>query len=216
MRATRTPGPRVPCPLCGAVLAACSIRARAGKRNCLERRFPELRRRRMEAAQRAKREYDRLYSQKKREAIAILAVQVVGQGVATPSLPFRPRDLPAAPPSPLSPRTRDSTPASSPTSSSSESGSVWHGPLIPSPTLVPPSPVQRQPGIIDVTGDEEETDAPEEPSPCPICMEAPTAPVTPFCCRHTMCAECISLHVGHAWAEEELPRCPFCRVILRV
>ncbi|EGZ26555.1 hypothetical protein PHYSODRAFT_292875 [Phytophthora sojae] len=133
MPTSKTPAPRVPCPLCGVILAATSIKAHAGRRTCLERRFPELRRQRVLVAQQATKEYDRMYAQKKWEAITILALRVIG---TSPAIPLRVRSLadvlpaPPSPPSSTSQAMTTSPISTTSTSTSTESASIRQGPLL--------------------------------------------------------------------------------------
>ncbi|KAE9151011.1 hypothetical protein PF006_g4663 [Phytophthora fragariae] len=69
--------------------------------------------------------------------------------------------------------------------------------------------------VVDLTG-EDGGSVIKEPSTCPVCLDNAVGPVTPLSCRHAMCGECISEYVAHALIEEEPPKCPLCRVEIRL
>ncbi|KAG3143829.1 hypothetical protein PC128_g19217 [Phytophthora cactorum] len=76
---------RLTCPVCGRSLAASNISAHFGRRACMERKFPHLKAPRLENAQRAKLEYDRLHARARRDALRELAMRLIEAPQAAPS-----------------------------------------------------------------------------------------------------------------------------------
>ncbi|KAG6954746.1 hypothetical protein JG687_00011623 [Phytophthora cactorum] len=144
---------RLTCPVCGRSLAASNISAHFGRRACMERKFPHLKAPRLENAQRAKLEYDRLHARARRDALRELAMRLIEAPQAAPSAieePLEEARLPSFGLSQLGLQVPD----------------VGEEAAVPLNVIHPPT---NLPMVIDMT--EAEGEEPQDISP--ICQEVP-------------------------------------------